>query len=427
MSGNGERHGKVLVIGGGIAGITAAIEASEAGCDVVLVEKNPYLGGRVVRSHQYFPKLCPPTCGLEINFRRLRTSPRIQCLTLSEVDKITGEPGRFQATIRRNPRRVNNKCTACNACVEACPVERPDEFNLGMGTTKAIYLPFDMAYPLQYVIDDKVCPGTECGKCLPACPYDAIDLEMEPEVFDVEVQAVVWATGWAPYDASRIEGLGFGTYPNVITNVMMERLASTAGPTGGKIQRPSDGRGVETVAFVQCAGSRDDNYLKHCSGVCCLGSLKQARYVREQYPDAHIYIFYIDIRAPGRLEEFYAESQKDEKLHLVKGKVAKITEEAGSKNLVLEAEDILSGDRVHQRADLVVLATGIVPENGHTRVEIDGGLRRDEHGFLTSDQPVAGLLAAGCAKRPVDVATSVRDATGVALKALQACVEQTRG
>ena len=305
MSGNG-KPGKILVIGGGISGITAAIEASEAGCDVVLVEKNPYLGGRVAQTNQYFPKLCPPSCGLEINFRRLRTSPRIRCLTLSEVEKITGEPGRYQATIRRHPRRVNNKCTACGACVEACPVERPDEFNFGMSTTKAIYLPFEMAYPLQYVIDGSVCPGTECGKCVPACPYDAIDLDMQPETIEVEVQAVIWATGWEPYDAGKIDGLGFGTYPNVITNVMMERLASPDGPTAGKIQRPSDGKEIETVAFVQCAGSRDENYLKHCSGVCCMGSLKQARYVREQYPDAQIYIFYIDIRAPGRLEDFYA-------------------------------------------------------------------------------------------------------------------------
>ena len=419
MSGNGKK-GKVLVIGGGISGITAAIEASEAGCDVVLVEKNPYVGGRVARMNQYFPKLCPPTCGLEINFRRLRTSPHIQCLTLSEVEKIAGGPGHYQVTIRRQPRRVNNKCTACGECVEACPVERPNEFNAGMSNTKAIYLPFDMAHPLQYVIDGSVCPGTECGKCLPACPYDAIDLDMQPETTEVEVQAVVWATGWEP-----IDGLGFGTYPNVITNVMMERLASDGGPTSGKIQRPSDAKEVETVAFVQCAGSRDENHLKHCSGVCCMGSLKQARYVRDQYPEAQIFVFYIDIRAPGRLEDFYAEVQKDEKLQLIKGKVAKITEDAASGDLTVEAEDTLSGERISQKVDLVVLATGIVPTDASAvRVEVGGGLQRDEHGFLTNDQPLAGMLAAGCAKRPVDVAASVRDATGTALKALQICAEQ---
>jgi len=242
----------------------------------------------VAQMHQYFPKLCPPSCGLEMNFRRIRTSARIQCLTLSEVEKITGGPGRYQATIRRHPRRVNNKCTACGACVEACPIQRPDELNCRMSSTKAIYLPFEMAYPLQFVVDGSACPGTECGKCVPACPYQAIDLQMKPETIEVEVQAAIWATGWDPFDAGKIDGLGFGTYPNVISRLMMERLASPSGPTGGKIQRPSDGKAIESVAFVPCAGSRDENYLKHCSGVCCMASLKQTRYIRQQYPDARI-------------------------------------------------------------------------------------------------------------------------------------------
>ena len=426
MSGNG-KTGKVLVIGGGISGVTAAVEASEVGCDVVLVEKNPYLGGRVAQMNQYFPKLCPPSCGLEINFRRIRTSPNIQCLTCSEVESISGTPGSYQVAIRRNPRGVNNKCTACGACVEACPVERRDEYNFGMSSTKAIYLPFPMAYPLQYAIDGGACRGAECGKCVAACPYQAIDLEAKPETIEVEVQAVIWATGWEPFDAGKIEGLGFGDYPNVISNVMMERLASTDGPTAGKIERPSDGKEIESVAFVQCAGSRDENYLKHCSGVCCLGSLKQTRYVREQYPDAEIYVFYIDLRAPGRLEDFLAQVENDEKVTLVKGKVAKITEDAESGDLVLEAEDTLSGDQVIRKVNLVVLATGIVPAEADIRTEFGGDLQRDEHGFLTNAQPLAGLLGAGCAKRPVDVAACVRDATGTALKALQNCVEKAGG
>ena len=421
MSGNGKR-GTVLVIGGGISGVTAAIEASEAGCEVVLVEKNPYLGGRVAQMSQYFPKLCPPTCGLEINYRRLRTSPRIRCLTLSQVEKITGGPGNYKARIQRMPRFVNAKCTACGECVAVCPVERPDEFNLGMSVTKAVYLPFEMAHPLQFVIDGSVCPGSECGKCVPACPYDAIDLDMRPETIELEVQAVIWATGWDPFAAEQIENLGFGTYPNVITNLMMERLASGNGPTGGKIQRPSDGKGIESVAFVQCAGSRDENYLKHCSSVCCLGSLKQVRYVREQYPDAQIYVFYIDIRAPGRLEDFFAATEKDEKLSLIKGKVAKITEDAANGSLEVEAEDTLSTERIIQKVDLVVLATGLVPAAAG-EVQVDGGLRTDEFGFLTTEQDHPGLLAAGCAKRPTDVATCVRDATGVAMKALKSCGE----
>jgi heterodisulfide reductase subunit A-like polyferredoxin len=292
-----------------------------------------------------------------------------------------------------------------------------------MGTTKAIYLPYPMAYPMQFVIDPKVCPGKECGKCVPACPYGAIELDMQPETIEVEVQAVILATGWEPYDAAKIDNLGFGKYPNVVTNVMMERLASVEGPTGGKIQRPSDGKDIESIAFVQCAGSRDENHLKHCSGVCCMGSLKQARYIREQYPEAEIYMFYIDVRAPGRLEDFFAAVQKDEKFHLIKGKVAKVEEEGSDGDLMVQAEDTLSGERIKQKVGMVVLATGIVPSETGVQVEVEGGLQKDEHGFLTTDQPQAGLLVAGCAKRPVDVAACVRDATGAAMKALQTCME----
>jgi quinone-modifying oxidoreductase subunit QmoA len=228
---------------------------------------------------------------------------------------------------------------------------------------------------------------------------------------------VVWATGWAPFDANNLENLGFGKIPNIITNMMMERMANAEGPTGGKIQRPSDSKGIESVAFVQCAGSRDENHMKQCSGVCCMGSLKQTRYVREQFPDAQITVFYIDIRAPGRLEDFYLNVQKDEKVTFIKGKVAKITETADG-DVVLEAEDTISGKRVSQQVNLAVLATGLVPAD-LSAVKVDGGLLTDEYGFLAVDQSQAGLVGAGCAKRPVDVAVCVRDATAAALKALQ--------
>ncbi len=418
MNGNGTR-GRILVIGGGISGITAAVEASEAGAEVVLVEREAFVGGRVAALNEYFPKLCPPSCGLEINVRRIKTSPRIRVLTLSEVEKVTGEPGSYRATIRKNPRYVRDNCTACGACVDACPVERPDAYNLGMGTTRAVYLPHDMAYPFRFAIDDSVCPGESCGKCVPACPFDAIDLGMEPETLELDVSSVIWATGWSPPDAEKIEGLGFGTHPDIITNVMMERLAAPAGPTGGVIRKRSDGEPIRSIAFVQCAGSRDENYLRQCSGVCCMASLKQARYVRAQYPDADIYVFYIDIRAPGRLEDFYQASQEDEKLHLIKGKVAKVTPLPDG-GIEVMAEDTLSGGRVHQAVDMVVLATGMAPV-GAGGTEVEGGLRTDDFGFFTVEQPQAGLLAAGCARQPLDVAACVRDATGAALKALSFC------
>jgi len=217
-------------------------------------------------------------------------------------------------------------------------------------------------------------------------------------------------------DASKFEGLGFGQHSNVVTNVIMERFAAPNGPTGGKIERPSDGKALESIAFVQCAGSRDENYYKHCSGVCCAASLKQARYVREQFPEAEIFVFYIDIRTPGRLEDFFVACEEDEKLTLVKGKVANITQNASSGTVTVEAEDTLSGRMVAQDVDMVVLATGMIP-NGIGDTQVEGGVELDEHGFLAINQP-QGYLAAGVAKRPVDVAACNRDATGVALKAL---------
>jgi len=421
MSGNGKR-GDILVIGGGISGLTTAIEAAEAGANVTLVEKEAFLGGRVARTNLYFPKMCPPSCGLEINVRRVKTNPRIRVLTLSTVESITGGPGAYKALVRKSPRFVNSKCTTCGDCLAVCPAERPDEINLGLSTTKAIYLPYEMAYPARFVIDEAACLGeSECGKCVEACPYGAIDLNMAPETEEIEIDAVVWATGWEPPDATKFEGLGFGQFSNVVNNVTMERLSALNGPTNGKIQRPSDGEAPKSIAFVQCAGSRDENYYKHCSGVCCMASLKQARYVRDQNPEAQIFIFYIDIRAPGRLEDFFVAVKEDEKLSLVKGKVANITEDSATGRLTVEAEDILSGKRVAQEVDMVVLATGMIP-TGSGDTQVEGGVELDEHGFLAVDQP-QGYLAVGCAKRPTDVATCNRDATGVALKALHLSAE----
>ncbi|MEW5984700.1 MAG: FAD-dependent oxidoreductase [Acidobacteriota bacterium] len=407
----------ILVIGGGIAGVTTAVEAAESGCEVILAESLPYLGGRVARSYRYFPKLCPPGCGLEINFKRLKGNPHIQVLTQATVDSLRGTPGDLEATITIAPRFVTDACTLCDECTRVCPAERADEFNLGMGTTKAVYLPHKMAFPAAYVIDRAACRDG-CTACRDACSYGAVDLGQQPERRTVKVAAAVAATGWAPYDAAKIDNLGFGRFPNVITNVMLERYAAPDGPTRGRIVRPSDGAAPSSVAFVQCAGSRDENHLPYCSAVCCAASLKQATYLRDLYPEVPATIFYIDIRTPGRLEDFRAKVASDPHLSLVKGKVGQVTEDAATHDLIVTAEDVQSGKKVTQRVGMLVLATGIVPQTA----TLPAGFATDDYGFVTRVGGHIGLLGAGCVTRPEEVSATVQDATAAALRALQAVV-----
>ena len=255
--------------------------------------------------------------------------------------------------------------------------------------------------------------GKRCGEI---CPYGAIDLSMKEEVFSIRAGAIVWAAGWEPYDASRIKYYGFGEYKNLITNVMMERLSSPNGPTRGKILRPSDKREAKSVAFVQCAGSRDENHLPYCSGVCCLASLKQAIYVREKNPDCEVTIFYIDIRVLDRYEDFYNRVKEDKKIRFIRSKIAEITEEKETGNLILEGEDTCKGEQISMRFDMVVLATGMVPNT----IQIEApDVPKDQFGFILRENGIKGIYAAGCVRRPADVATSVQDATAAAIKAIQ--------
>ncbi|UCG77629.1 MAG: CoB--CoM heterodisulfide reductase iron-sulfur subunit A family protein [Nitrospirota bacterium] len=411
----------ILVIGGGISGLTTAIEAAEAGYNATIVERNPYLGGRVAQLFKYFPKLCPPYCGLEINFKRIKTNPRITFYTGAEVENIGGNEGDFTASVKVNARKVNEKCTACNACVEACPVERPNDFNFGMDTTKAIYLPHDLAFPMRYVIDSSVCKGSECNKCKEACKYDAIDLDMQDKAVEINVGSIVTATGWNPYDATKMDNLGFGKIKDVVTNMMMERLSAPNGPTKGAIKRPSDGKDVQSIAFVQCAGSRDENHLPYCSAICCMASLKQATYIREKNPESDVYIFYIDLRAPGKYEDFLNKIDADEKVKLIKGKVAKIEQDGDG--VVVTAEDVIGGGKINQKVDMVVLAAGM--ESALKGSNLLSTIKTEESDFAVSEGQTEGIYAAGVASRPNDVTTSVQGATGAALKGIQSLVRRS--
>lgn len=409
----------ILVVGGGISGLTTTLEAAETGHEVILVEKNAYLGGRVLQLNQYFPKLCPPTCGLEINFRRIKDNPAVHVKTMTEVVKVEGAPGNYEVTLKTRPRFVNTNCTGCGACAAACEGEIENELNFGMDRTKAAYLPHPMAFPPTYVISEYI-SADDKKKCQEACKYGAVDFNMKETTSTVKVASVVWATGWKPYDASRIDNLGFGRHQNIITNMMLERMASATGPTNGKIVRPSDNAAPKTIAFVQCAGSRDENHLPYCSYICCMASLKHATYLRAQYPDAEITIYYIDLRAPGqRYEKFYAMLKEDPKVFFVKGKVAEVSE-ADNSCVTVVAENAITGEKVRQTADLVVLATGMEPSLASGKPAAN--LTFNDSGFIVNDFEKGGMFGCGCANKPADVVSSNQNATGMALKAIQTVV-----
>jgi quinone-modifying oxidoreductase subunit QmoA len=404
----------LLVVGAGIAGVTTALEAAEAGQEVVLVEREPSIGGRVLRNHQYFPKLCPPSCGMEINGRRLSKNPLVKVLTRTQLLAAERNGAGWRVTVRRGAEHVTSACTACGDCSKACPATVPDPFNLGMSRVPAIRIPHVDAWPRRYAMSREACPQG-CRACADACRVPgAIDLAAQDRDEVLEVSAVVIATGWTPYPLEKLGELGGGVFPDVVANVQLERLAAPAGPTGGKIVRPSDGAAPKRVAFVQCAGSRDVNHLPYCSAVCCLASAKQSLYVKEQLPDAKVTVYYIDRRTPGRNEAMLAKAEAAG-VEFVKGKVGKVTRGVGGA-LVLHVEDVAAGRRLEAEADLVVLATGMVPRgNGELPLPVS----RDGDGFALDDRG-AKVFAAGVARRPEDVAASVRDATGAAAKAIGA-------
>ncbi len=408
-------HTSVLVVGGGIAGTTAAVEAAELGHEVYLVEKSPTLGGRVAGMNKYFPKLCPPYCGLEINYRRIKENPKISVFTLSEVKKIEGESGDYTVTVEVKPRYIKEDLTNPIAPFEDLEASLPNEYNYGMDKKKPVQVPHELAFPYLPVVDAAVLENDELRKQVEG--LEGVDLSQEAKEMTLKVGSVIWATGWVPYDASKIDYLNYDRYADVVTNVEFERLAAVNGPTKGKLLRPSDGREAKRVAFVQCAGSRDERHLPYCSGICCMASLKQSTYVRDAYEDGEAWIFYIDIRA-HRYEHFYRRVQDDEKTHLVKGKPGTIKYDANSGDLIVVSEDMEQNKIIEVPVDMVVLATGMVPETAVHKIPFEG-LTYDEFGFLVADPETAAIYPAGCVKRPVDVATSVQDATGAAIKSVR--------
>jgi len=415
----------ILVVGGGISGMTAAIEAAECGKQVILVEKNPAVGGRVSQLYKYFPKLCHPSCGLEINLRRLKANKNVRLLTMTEVAEVSGETGNYSVTLKTMPRYVNENCTACGACADVVDAEFDSEHNYGLSKRKGAYLPNLMAFPQRYVLDPRIIGTPDATKAKEACKYDAIDLDMQEETNTITVGAIIWATGWKPYDANKIQPYGYDRIANVITSVEFERMMDPHGPTGGKLLRPSDGKEAKDIAFIQCAGSRDRNYLMHCSRICCMASLKQTTYVREQYGDeGKSSVYYIDIRAIDRIDDFYQNVQADENVTFIKSKVAKIEEDKATGNPVLHGVNTEGYHRYATPHDLVVLAIGMEPSvpAGDFPIKVTV----NENGFIEQDEANGAIFAAGCSADALDVNRAVQNATASALRAIQV-VNQVAG
>lgn len=407
----------ILVVGGGIAGMTAALEAAECGKQVILAEKTPTLGGRTSLLYRYFPKMCHPTCGLEINLKRIRGNPNVRVMTMAEVTAVSGSRGNYQVTLKIKPRYVNENCTACGDCGKAVSAEIPNPANYGLDKIKAAYLPHGMAYPQRYVIDPSIVGTPEGEKAKAACKVNAVDLNMQEESVTLTVGSVIWATGWRPYDAAKIQPYGYDRYANVITSVEFERLCDPHGPTGGKLVRPSDGKPAKNIAFIQCAGSRDENHLRHCSRICCMATLKQTQYVREAWGDeGKSTVYYIDIRAIDRFEDFYANVYKDPTVSFIKSKVARIAENEANGNPILHGVNTEGYHRYANEHDLVVLAVGMEPEVADVQLPED--ILLDSSNFIEGSKS-GGMFGAGSAVSPLDVNRAVQSATAASLRAIQ--------
>ncbi len=421
-----------LVIGGGIAGIQAAMDIADAGYKVYLVEREPSVGGRMAQLDKTFPTLDCSSCILTPKMVDVGNHPNIELMTYSEVVAVEGEVGAFRVRVKKKPRYVDvDKCTGCGSCAAACRMKGRviSRFDEGIAKRSAIYVPFPQAVPLKYTIDPTAClylTRGKCGKtflCKDACPAGAIDFEQTAEFVDLEVGAVIVATGFDLIDPRLKPEFGYGVYPEVMTGVEFERLSSASGPTLGEIT--VNGKEPKDVVFIKCVGSRDPHTgVPYCSRVCCMYTAKHAHLVRDKIPDARITVFYMDVRAFGKgYEEFY-DRVKHEKVLYRRGEPAEVYRR-GDKLVVL-AEDTLLGKPIEVEADLVVLATAIVPRSDTAEVATLLGLERSPDGFFQEahskfrpvDTQVDGVFLAGCCQGPKDIPDTVAQAKAAASSAL---------
>ncbi|MEM3356695.1 MAG: 4Fe-4S binding protein, partial [Candidatus Bathyarchaeia archaeon] len=413
---------EILIVGGGIAGITAALELGYLGFKVHLVERKPSIGGNMAKLTKVFPTLDCAQCILTPRMAEVGRNPNVNLLTYAEVQEVSGRPGNYHVKVFMKPRGVDvEKCRSCGVCAKVCPESVPDEFNEGLSQRKAAYIEFPQAVPSAYAIDFNAC--TKCRKCEQLCPAKAINIDDTGKTVELNVGAIILATGYQLYDARKLEIYGYGNYKDVITMMDLERLTSATGPTGGYVKR-ADGSDVRKMAIVLCAGSRDKNYIPYCSRICCMYSLKQA-FVLKKMLGIDVTIYYIDIRATGKgYEDLYWRDQ-EAGVVFVKGKVAEVYRNNSNGKLVVLAEDTLTGEMREDEYDMVALAIPMVASSGLKELTDKLKVSIGEDGFVTEKHPkldpvdtlVTGVFACGCALSPKDVRDTVSDALGAAAKA----------
>ena len=425
---------RALVIGGGIAGIQTALDIADAGFEVDIVEKKPTIGGKMAQLDKTFPTLDCAACILTPKMVDVAQHEKIRIFSYSEVTEVKGFVGNFNVTIKKHARFVNEDiCTGCGACVEKCPQKKiPNEFNLGMDNRHAIYIPFAQAVPKVATIDPNACmmlKTGKCGVCSKVCAAGAIDYKQKDQYIEEKYGAIVVATGFNPISMDKFDEFAYNQSKDVITSLEFERLTNAAGPTAGKLLRPSDGKHPHTIVFVQCVGSRcsacAEKGKEYCSKICCMYTAKHAMLVRDKYPDTEVYVFYIDVRTPGKnFDEFYRRAVEEYGVHYIKGMVGKVTPDGDV--LKVQASDLIANKQLHIDADLVVLAAAIEPDKSARPLATMLTASMDTNDFFTEahpklrpvESPTSGVFLSGACQGPKDIPETVSQAGAAASKVI---------